>query len=230
VRSAPGLRSIGLSPGRDGLVYVPESVNSAQAAPLIVLLHGAGGDARQMVPLLQEQADARGIVLLAPDSRGRTWDVILRDYGPDVAFLDRALEQVFARHAVDPERLAIGGFSDGASYALSLGLTNGALFTHVLAFSPGFMAPTRTADNPRFFVSHGVADDVLPIERTSRHLAPELRRAGYDLEYREFPGGHVVPPEIVRAGVDWFLRRVSRCQASSRASAARSHRRRCRRR
>jgi phospholipase/carboxylesterase len=203
--SEPGLRSLGLSAGRDGLVYVPGSASPGKAAPLIVLLHGAGGDARQMVPLLQEQADARGIVLLAPDSRGRTWDVILRDYGPDVAFLDRALGRVFARHAVDAEHLAIGGFSDGASYALSLGLTNGALFTHVLAFSPGFMAPTRTADSPRFFVSHGVADDVLPIERTSRRLVPELRRAGYDLEYREFAGGHVVPPEIARAGVDWFL-------------------------
>lgn len=205
MRPVPGLRSIGLSPRRDGLVYVPESLSPGMAAPLVVLLHGAGGDARQMVPLLEVQADAHGIVLLAPDSRGRTWDVILREYGPDVAFLDRALEQVFARHAVDPERLAIGGFSDGASYALSLGLTNGTLFTHVLAFSPGFMAPTRTADSPRFFVSHGVADDVLPIERTSRRVAPELRRAGYGVMYREFPGGHVVPPEIVRAGVDWFL-------------------------
>jgi phospholipase/carboxylesterase len=204
-RSEAGPRSLDLSAGRDGLVYVPKSVSPAQAAPLIVLLHGAGGDARQMVPLLQGQADERGIMLLAPDSRGRTWDVILRDYGPDVAFLDRALEQVFARHAVDAGRLAIGGFSDGASYALSLGLTNGALFTHVLAFSPGFMAPTRTADSPRFFVSHGVADDMLPIERTSRRVTPELRRAGYEVEYREFAGGHVVPPEIVRAGVDWFL-------------------------
>ena len=122
-----------------------------------------------------------------------------------MAFLDRALEQLFARHAVDAEHLAIGGFSDGASYALSLGLINGGLFTHVLAFSPGFMAPTRMADSPRFFVSHGVADDVLPIERTSRRLVPELRRAGYDLEYREFAGGHVLPPEIARAGGDWFL-------------------------
>jgi len=35
------------------------------------------------------------------------------------------------------------GFSDGASYALSVGITNGDLFTHVIAFSPGFVAPAR---------------------------------------------------------------------------------------
>jgi predicted esterase len=86
-------------------------------------------------------ADEAGLVLLAPESRGTTWDVLRGGYGPDVAFIDRALEQTFGRYAVDPRRLAVGGFSDGASYALSLGITNGDLFGHVLAFSPGFMAP-----------------------------------------------------------------------------------------
>lgn len=41
--------------------------------------------------------------------------------------------------AIDPAHVAIGGFSDGASCALSLGLVNGDLFTHVMAFSPGLV-------------------------------------------------------------------------------------------
>jgi poly(3-hydroxybutyrate) depolymerase len=45
---------------------------------------------------------------------------------------------------VDPQRICVSGFSDGASYALSLGLANGDLFTHVAAFSPGFMRPPCT--------------------------------------------------------------------------------------
>jgi hypothetical protein len=56
---------------------------------------------------------------------------------------------------VDPTRLAVGGFSDGTSYALSLGLTNGDLFSHVLAFSPGFAVPARRRGRPRLFLSHG---------------------------------------------------------------------------
>ncbi|HET6469510.1 MAG TPA: hypothetical protein VFG43_14145 [Geminicoccaceae bacterium] len=146
-----------------------------------------------------------GFLVLAPDSRGRSWDVIVGGYGPDVRFIDRALAAVFERYAVDPRHIAIGGFSDGASYALSLGLINGALFTHVLAFSPGFMAPTGVADSPRFFVSHGVRDEVLAIDRTSRRVVPRLRRSGYEVEYREFADGHLVPPELASAAVDWFL-------------------------
>lgn len=60
-------------------------------------------------------------ILLAPDSRGRTWDFILGDYGPDVRFIDRALDHVFKRYNVHPGHIGIAGFSDGASYALSLG-------------------------------------------------------------------------------------------------------------
>jgi phospholipase/carboxylesterase len=49
---------------------------------------------------------------------------------------------------------------------------------------------------PRFFVSHGTRDGVLPIERCSRRIVPQLERMGYGVTYREFDGGHTVPPEI----------------------------------
>jgi predicted esterase len=167
-----------------------------RGAPLVVLLHGAGGDARATLDLLRGLADATGIILLAPTSRKYTWDVVVGGYGPDVEAIDRALEETFSRYAVDPARLAVGGFSDGASYALSLGINNGDLFTDVLAFSPGFMAPSVSVGTPRFFVSHGRRDSVLPIERCSRRIVPRLERAGYEVTYREFDGGHTVPPEI----------------------------------
>jgi phospholipase/carboxylesterase len=118
--------------------------------------------------------------------------------------IDRALEQTFSCYAIDPERLAIGGFSDGASYALSLGISNGDLFTHVLAFSPGFVAPAGRPGSPRIFVSHGVRDGVLPIDRCSRRIVPELERGGYDVLFREFDGGHTLPPEIASEAVGWF--------------------------
>ena len=121
--------------------------------------------------------------------------------------IDRALEHVFSRYAVDLERLAIGGFSDGASYALSLGITNGDLFTHAIAFSPGFMAPAGQSGSPRIFVSHGTRDNVLPIDSCSRRIVPQLERAGYDVLYREFEGGHTISPEIALEAVGWFRHR-----------------------
>lgn len=105
---------------------------------------------------------------------------------------------------MDPGRIAIGGFSDGASSALSLGLANGDLFSALLAFSPGFMAPPGQVGKPRVYVSHGTGDRVLPIDRCSRRLVPVLQQAGYEVRYDEFDGPHTVPPGIARAAVRWM--------------------------
>jgi predicted esterase len=189
---------------RDGFVYVPESYRAAQPASLVVMLHGAGGNARYALETLQVLADSEGFILVAPDSRGATWDMISGGYGPDVTFINQALVWVFVRFAVNPARLAIGGFSDGASYALSLGIANGDLFTHVLAFSPGYAAPVEQHGEPQLYVSHGTKDAVLPINSCSRRLVPRLQGAGYNVRYHEFDGPHTVPAEIAREAVEWF--------------------------
>jgi phospholipase/carboxylesterase len=202
---SPGLHQLGLTDSRDALLYVPISYQPERPAPFVLSLHGAGGDAQGGLYPLYDLADQSGLIILAPPSRRQTWDVILNSYGPDVAFIDAALQRAFAQCSVDPARCGIAGFSDGASYALSLGITNGDLFTAVLAFSPGFMAPTAQRDSPRIFVSHGIQDDVLPIDVTSRRIVPELERAGYQVRYREFDGPHTVPSDIAMEGLDWLL-------------------------
>ena len=199
-----GLRPLGLGSGRDGLLYVPAGYRATEKAPLALTLHGAGGDAKSGISHFLDLADEVGVVLLAPESRGRTWDVLSGGYGPDVEFIDRALEWAFDRLAVDTQRLAVTGFSDGASYSLSLGPTNGELFTHLIAFSPGFMAPAARRGKPPVFVSHGTRDRVLPIERCSRRIVPRLEREGYEVRYREFDGPHTVPASIAREALDWF--------------------------
>ncbi len=193
----------------EGYLYVPAGYREEKPSPLVLLLHGAGEDARDGLAQLREQADEAGLILLAPGSRGPTWDLILNRgrYGPDVAAIDRALGYAFSRCAVDPARIGVGGYSDGASYALSLGLANGDLFSGVLAFSPGFLAPTGQAGSPRVFVSHGTRDGWLPIDSCSRRIVPRLERAGYEVRYREFEGGHVVPPAIVHEAASWFAGR-----------------------
>jgi len=199
-----GLRPLGLGSTRDGLLYVPAGYGELAKVPLALTLHGAGGNARSGISHFLHLADTAGVVLLAPESRGRSWDVLVGGYGPDVEFIDQALKWAFDRLALDSRRLAITGFSDGASYALSLGLTNGDLFTRVIAFSPGFMAPASRRGKPPLFVSHGTRDRVLPIERCSRRIVPQLDRAGYQVRYREFDGPHTVPESIAREALHWF--------------------------
>jgi phospholipase/carboxylesterase len=189
------------------LLRVPPAAAAVAPLPLAVLFHGAGSSARAALGLLAGLADDAGLVLLAPQSRASTWDVIRGGFGPDVARLDAQLAEVFATWRIDPARIALGGFSDGASYAVSLALGNGDMVTDVIAFSPGFAAPAARRGSPRLFVSHGTADAVLPIERCSRVLVPRLRQEGYDVTYSEFEGGHEVPAALARRSVEWLLHR-----------------------
>lgn len=200
--ASPGTHPLDLEVERDALLHVPRSLADGGAAPLVLSLHGAGGDAAAGLALLRAPAEELGLLVVAPASRGSTWDAVRGGYGVDAELIDRALQSVFAAVAVPPDGVAVAGFSDGASYALGLGLANGQLFRDVLAFSPGFVPPgAPRRGRPRVFVSHGDADDVLPIERTSRRIVPALRDDGYDVTYREFRGTHTVPPEIAREAV-----------------------------
>jgi len=200
--SAADERPLRLDTDRDAILRVPHTATNAPL-PLLVLLHGATGSGERILRRLGTASDEAGVAVLAPDSRDSTWDAIGGRFGADVHFINRALERVFETVAVDPERIAVGGFSDGATYALSLGLINGDLFTRVLAFSPGFVVAGVPHGHPRFFVSHGTDDSILPIDRCSRVIVPGLQKGGYDVTFREFPGGHDVPAAIAREGLAW---------------------------
>lgn len=197
-----GLHELSRGNERAGVLYAPTTYRPERPMPLVVMLHGAGGTPRRALDLARAHADRIGFIVLAPGSAAATWDIIATSrYGADVRTLNAALDQAFGRYSVDPDRIGIAGFSDGASYALSLGLANGDLFNSVVAFSPGFTAALRHVGKPRIFVSHGVEDRVLPIDKCSRRIVPQLRSEGYAVDYREFPGGHTIPEEIALAGM-----------------------------
>jgi phospholipase/carboxylesterase len=188
-------------PAPGALLFVPST--PLPATPLLVFFHGAGGNAATSLPLLQPTAERHGCLVLLPSSTGRSWDLIVEGWGPDVDRTEAALALVFDRFAVS--RSAFGGFSDGASYALSIGLANGELAGTVLAFSPGFAMPPDRVGRPRVWISHGIQDAVLPIDRCARPIARNLTQAGYDIDYQEFPGPHTVPPDHVERAVRWWL-------------------------
>jgi predicted esterase len=201
----PGLHTLGIAKERDALLYVPPKYKSGTPVRLAISLHGATGNGERGIRLLQQEADKSGFVVLAPSSRGHTWDMIADGrFGPDVSALNDALARVFQMCTVDP-RIAISGFSDGASYALSLGITNGDLFSTLLAFSPGFVAPRSTVGMPKIYISHGTRDNILPIAQCGRPLAKQLRGAGYTVKYHEFDGRHEIPHDLRDEAITWWL-------------------------
>ncbi|RDJ20626.1 esterase [Bosea caraganae] len=200
-----GLNALGLFDVRDTALYVPGNVDPHEPTPLVVLFHGGGGSAAKILPMLQQHAEQRGFLLLVPQSVFPTWDIVIGGNGPDRERLDAALVEVASRFRLDPAHLVFAGHSDGGSYALSLGLTNGHLVSHVVASSAGFMSVHIQAGAPRVFISHGRADEQIPIDRSGRAHSARLREAGYDVTYVEYDGPHAYQPAVVAQAVDFFL-------------------------
>ncbi|MBC8210454.1 MAG: hypothetical protein H8E21_05250 [Gammaproteobacteria bacterium] len=189
---------------RDGVFYVPALSDTDKPLPLLVWLHGGGGRAdafRYMFPLAQES----GVVILALDARHNTWDGIDSGFGPDVEFMDAALQFIFQRVAIDPDRIALGGLSDGGAYALALGRANGDLFTHLVAFAPGGLnPPSAPIGQPKIFVAHGTHDNVYHISGSRHYIVPRLKSAAYDVSFVEFDGPHWAPAPIVSQVLKWL--------------------------
>lgn len=192
------------------LIYVPPSYDPKKPAPLILALHGSNSDAEIMLGRFKVMADSTGAVILAPDSIRSSWQ-----FEKDIDFINVGLNHIFNQYAIDPHKIAVLGHSDGASVALSLGLANGDLFSHVIAFAPGFIRSDsipekENAEKPRIFLSHGVADKVLPIEQASRPISKLLKQKKYAIAYHEFEGDHywddVVDSRMdEKAILEWFL-------------------------
>jgi phospholipase/carboxylesterase len=155
--------------------------------------------------LLIESAEENDMILVAPESRGSEWLLDEGDYGPDVQFIDRALERIFTLYNVDPTHVALAGFSSGASFALSLALGNGSLFTHAIGFSPSVVALRTVRHAPRFYIAHGTLDQLTDIDSSSRAMVPAIRAKGFEVLYREFDGGHSVPDDVGADAVKWFM-------------------------
>ena len=193
---------------RRAYLRVPLNYDPSKPTPLIIALHGGGGRGDTFEAAFASRTDALGAIVIAPDSLGQTWDIVqgIR-FSSDVPFINDILDQVFDRCNIDANRIAMLGFSDGASYALSLGLSNGDQVAGIVAFSPGFYEVDVLHGKPPVFISHGTSDTVLPIS-LSEGIVADLQGKGYDVTFVKFDGTHGVPPTIADQGMTWLDARI----------------------
>ncbi|SAL47978.1 alpha/beta hydrolase [Caballeronia humi] len=201
----PGRNRLGIADERDAVLYVPSALDTNRPVPLFVMFHGAGGFPEKVLPFIEEHAEREKFLILASHSMYPTWDIVVGGSGPDLERLQRALVEVTSRYSVAPDHLAFAGFSDGASYALSIGITNGDIASHVIALSGGFMSVFTQEGAPKVFIAHGLSDEQLPVETSARVNVQKLKAAGYNVRYIEFNGPHAIQPAIVSMAIQFFL-------------------------
>lgn len=209
-----------------GPAFGPAAGGSAEW--LMVLLHGVGADGRDLIGLAPlVGAMVPGARILAPDGpepcdmapMGRQWFSLqdrssmalyacLERVRPDVdAFLDAEL----ARLGLPPERLILGGFSQGAMTALHVGLRRRRGPACILAFSGALVGRNRLADeiacHPPVLIVHGEDDEVVPAI-SAREAERTLLTEGVDVQAHVLPGlGHGID-ERALALARVFLQRI----------------------
>ncbi len=189
-------------------VYVPENYTTDQAWPLVMALHGGGGNGRDFLWSWLRDARAEGAILVTPTAMGPTWALMGEDV--DTPNLRRILAAVCGEFVIDPARMLLTGMSDGGTFCYVSGLEPASPFTHLAPVSASFhpmlaeMAdPGRLRGLPIHIV-HGALDWMFAVE-VARGAAAALRRAGAAVMYREIEDlSHCYPREANRAVLQWL--------------------------
>jgi phospholipase/carboxylesterase len=210
VSSAGGLVTI--SNGvTQGYLMLPDPIDPTRTYPMVTVLHGAGRQDELLVRAYRDEPADRQVIVFVPRSTFPTWDLLVGEGRPDLDFLEHAYTEIFRRIPVDHGRMALVGYSDGASYALSIGLSNPRLFSAIMGWAAGFVVfdPTGIAPTdakPRVLLEHGTHDQVFPFDQIALRNCAILRHLGYELEFRVDEGGiHWPSPAFQTAALDWFL-------------------------
>lgn len=192
----------------------------APGAPVILALHGTGGNEDDLVPLARLiSADAtivspRGNVLEhgMPRFFRRLAEGVfdLPDLHARTRELGEFLREAASRHGFEPSSVVALGFSNGANIAASLMLTEpetlrrGILIRAMVPFEPEATPDLRGSSA---FLSAGKADPIVPAANTER-LAAVMRAAGADVELRWQLAGHALVQSDVTDARAWLESRT----------------------
>ena len=206
--------------GLDSLAYrLRPAAGEAEGA--LVLFHGRGVDENDLFPLLDSLdperrlvgATPRGPLSLPPG--GAHWYSFREVGSPDKETFDASYELVggwlagFAEETgVPPERMVLGGFSQGAVMAYALGLGQGSPRPAGLIALSGFIPTVEgfeldLSPLPPAAIGHGTLDPVISVE-WSRRAKQRLEQAGADVLYREYPLPHAVDPGYLSELSTWL--------------------------
>jgi predicted esterase len=218
-----GLVWIERGPQRAAL-YTPDEIDPARTYPLLTVLHGAGRQDEALMRAYRHEAEQRQALVLVARSFHMTWDLIaLGIQGgaaltadapsarPDLDFFEFAYDLIYRRYPVDRGRQGLIGYSDGASYGLSIGLSNPGIFCAVMAWAAGFLALESDVaepgtQRPAVFLEYGTHDELFPFEQVALPMKRHLEELGCALTFVVDEGGrHWPPSEFQPEALDWFF-------------------------
>jgi phospholipase/carboxylesterase len=193
--------------------------------PLLVLVHGYGSNEEDLFGFAAQLPDEYFILSVrAPytlPGAGYAWyainfDADMNKFTDDVQaaqsrdMIATFIDEAIAKYSIDKDNVTLIGFSQGAILSYSVALKYPEKINRVAALSGYLHQPivaddihTKNLSHLDFFISHGVVDQVIPVEWARK--APEfLNTLGIKNEYHEYPVGHGVAPQNFYDLVKWL--------------------------
>ncbi|PYE54764.1 VOC family protein [Deinococcus yavapaiensis] len=184
-----------------------------QARLAVVLVHGRGGSARDILGL-ESEFGLSAYTYLAPEASGNTWYPLsflapIERNEPHLTSALSKLDDVFAhlREAgISAERVVLGGFSQGACLALEYAARNAKRYGAVFGYSGGLIGPdgtprdyTGTFEGTPVFLGCSNVDPHIPVGRV-KETASVLQQMGANVDARIYPGmAHTINAEEIQA-------------------------------
>ncbi len=198
----------------------PPSVASPHP-PLIVLMHGAGADEKDMIGLWRQLPPQ--FVVVSPRGpfggggggwrwyrKGPTQDA---DLATSRGLVDLVVDGAIKRFDADPARVFIGGFSQGGVMTYEVALHEPGRFRGAVVMS-GKLFPSALAGDPLgpqttpFFIAHGAGDKVIPYP-TAIAARDALEKRGIKVTFEPYEGmAHTVSDPEMAAVSAWLGTRL----------------------
>jgi phospholipase/carboxylesterase len=192
---------------------------------LLVLMHGVGSNEQDLFGLAPHVPKAFHVLSLrAPFTMAQgayAWFefTVLRDGSRQIhesqeadsrALVARTVAAAAQQLQIPPERVIVGGFSQGGIMSLSLLLTeprllHGAMVLHsrMLPQVHPYLAPPAALAGKQLWVSHGLQDMVIPLS-SAHAVRDHVMKLPLTLNYAEFPGAHEIRPAELAAAMKWL--------------------------
>lgn len=194
-----------------GVLLTPDELDPTRVYPLFTVFHGAGRQDEMLVKACRDEPEARQAFFFVPRSVEPTWDLIAGGQGADFEFLEFAWDLIYRRYPVDAGAQCLIGYSDGASYALSLALSNPGFFDAALCWAAGFAVMDRQAvglpdRRTRLYLEYGTHDELFNFEQVALPMRDRLLSAGYEVEFSVDEGGRHWPSgTFQREALNWYF-------------------------
>jgi len=189
-----------------------------KSSRLMVMLHGLGDslEGYRWWPEAMGLPWMNYLLVNAPDDYYGGWSWFdLQDHAPGVQrsrkLLFDLLDDLRAKH-FPTEQTTLGGFSQGCLMTVDIGLRYPHRFAGLVGISgwvfeleKALQQLSPVAREQRLLMTHGVSDPIVPIEKV-RPQIPQLKAAGLNVEWREFPKAHTIHGEIELSVIRNFVR------------------------